>query len=231
MSSEKVLYANEERDAIRLVIPAIMVVGTVGGFVLLRAVLPDGGFRTLGSCAGGLILALALAGLVEYGSKRFWPSAERFVVRGDGVELSRPGQPTLNFQSNSFAMSTYWYFPLTDYPRGGRERRLPTHWICLACQLQQDEDRMNVYTFVAPRKARPLIDEYGFQQIYPKDVYDTSFRARMTLPTRPEIPPEVIAGKEGRLWLAERNRWHDGLELSLADFATFLEATQTFATV
>lgn len=231
MSVEKVIYANEEHDSVRIFVLFIMVVGTVGGFVLWRAVLPEFGFKTLVSCGGGVALALLGAALVESGSKRAWPSEKRFSITAQGMVQSRPGQSPLTFTAKNYAMTTYWYFPLTDYPRGGRERRFANHWLCLACQLQQDEDRMNVYCFISPRKAEALLAQFNFQQIYPKDIYDTSFRARMTLPTRPEIPPEIIAGKEGRLWLAERNRWHDGIELSPADFLTFLNATKTFATV
>ncbi|MCP5101592.1 MAG: hypothetical protein GY943_39110, partial [Chloroflexi bacterium] len=67
----------------------------------------------------------------------------------------------------------------------------------------------------------------SFHPIEPKDVYKTSLRSRyMSTPTRPDIPSKVLAGKDGRFWLAEKRRWKDGYELSFKDFETFLQLVE-----
>jgi hypothetical protein len=48
-------------------------------------------------------------------------------------------------------------------------------------------------------------------------------------PARPELPTEVIAGESGRYWLAERNRWQEGVELAPGDFETLLALTEARA--
>ena len=61
-----------------------------------------------------------------------------------------------------------------------------------------------------------------FHPIDPGDVYDTSLLSRVAIPSRPELPADVIAGKDGRYWLAERERWQYGLELTQSDFDKLL---------
>jgi hypothetical protein len=117
---------------------------------------------------------------------------------------------------------TRWFFRLRGYARGGKERRMPASWLCLACQLQQGEVKLILFTFMPPARAQALLSD--FHEIKPAEVYTRSVKDRLVAPSRPTVPAATLAGKEGRYWLAERNRWQEGAELTAADFETFIQA-------
>jgi hypothetical protein len=98
----------------------------------------------------------------------------------------------------------------------------------MAVQVQQDESKVVFYSFQSPKAREKLLESRKFQLLDPTEVYDRSLVSRVTLPTRPEIPPEIIAGKDGRHWLAERERWRSGLELTPQDFWSLLEEIESY---
>ena len=154
----------------------------------------------------GIPLGLALAWVLEKWLKRIWRSGNQITL-GQAAE-----QPVVHFrkkdgEERSFYLGENltllsWYFQLQGYARGGRERRVANNWYCLSSQLQQDEQRLIVFTFVSPKTTAVLtedVDEKGtFHQIQPKEVYERKL-GRMRGPERPDIPPEVLRGSDGRL--------------------------------
>lgn len=221
----------------RAVVIVLLLFGFVLGYAvtgaILRAILgrpPDYGF--VFSCGGALLVGVAAAWVAEQIMKRVWPSGRSLVLDEAGVRATDPDEPdqVLNWSDNM--TSIHWFFKLGNYPRGGRERRVPKNWLCLASQLQQDDQRLVVYSYMPPTKAAAWTNSSRkagphFQQIFPVEVYDTSFRARFGPPARPEIPAKVLAGKHGKYWLAERRRWNAGYELPPKEYAVFLEFLQT----
>ena len=146
------------------------------------------------------------------------------ILGGSGIEVILADEKSLTLEWEKRLAATKWYFTLKGYPRGGRERRVPSSWLCLACQLQQDEHRLVVFGYLPPDKAERLVEDGKFHLIRPADLYDSGpFRRRLSSTDRPKLPTSILAGKDGQYWLAERRRWSDGLELTAADFAAFVE--------
>lgn len=229
-----ILWGDPEHAGIRLLLMPLLITGFLVGFFLARVVLawiiPGNEFLTAFACVGGLPLGLGLAYVGESLLKRFWRSGRAVVIEDAGISLQVNNQIARRFQAQSNLNLVKWSFPLSAYPRGGRERRAPRQWLCLGCQLRQEEARLVVYAFLSPKEAAPLIAAYGFHAIDPADVYDTSLAGRLTQPaSRPAIPAAVLAGKEGVYWAAERQRWQEGVELTPADFARLMAHVERMA--
>jgi hypothetical protein len=90
-------------------------------------------------------------------------------------------------------------------------------------QIQDEDETIVVFAYVPPKKKEKIVARHELLELDPGHVYDTSFSARFRPPARPEISPEVIAGKQGKYWLAERQRWRAGVELEPEDFEILLQ--------
>jgi hypothetical protein len=185
------------------------------------------------SCIGSVPIALLMIWVLEKQLKRIWHSGLSLVLdargvavhdRREGAVVDPQAPPVFVWSANMGQLN--WYFRLSGYPRGGRERRAPAKWLCLATELQQDDARLSVYAMMSPAAAARWVDDarHGFHLINPAEVYDRSARSRLGPPTRPTIPNRLLQSKDARYWLAERRRWEYGIELSPADFATLLQS-------
>ncbi len=156
-----ILWGDPEHAGIRLLLIPLLISGFLVGYSLLRVVLawiiPGSEFLTTIACVGGLPLGLGLSYLGENLLKRFWRSGRAVVIENAGIALQVNKQTVHRFQPQSNLNLVKWSFPLAAYPRGGRERRAPRQWVCLACQLRQEEGRLVVHTFLSPKEAAPLI--------------------------------------------------------------------------
>jgi len=227
------LRADPEHAGLRFVVPLILLISFWLGYLLVSAALrrafPEWGSVVFLSCLGAIPISLLVAGVSEAVLKRVWPSGREVIVRSDSVVLRRPNKPDKMVELNARMDQLWWTFPLSDYPRGGRERRMPRgHW-CVAGQLQQNGERLICFSFAPEDRVRAWSERYELRELDPEDVYDTSFQARMGAPARPDIPSDVITGDDGRHWLAERNRWREGVELVAGDFETLLQAVHSGA--
>jgi hypothetical protein len=183
------------------------------------------------ACILAAPLAIGITWLLEKWLKQVWHSGYSLVLRDDGFHASQRTDDGLDFDLNGRFSHMAWYFNLAGYKRGGRERRVPENWLCLCCQVQQDEKRVIVYTFASPKKTAVYENDHPllFKKINPADIYSIHHRDRFSPPSRPnKLPPEIISGKNGRYWLAEQRRWQEGFELTFADFETFLAYLQTY---
>lgn len=233
-----ILHADPEHSGIRVAIFIGLFVGLIAGFNLLTVVLDAVATRawrdyvTFLSCAGALPLALLFIWVLEKILKRVWHSGlnialdERGLIivdRRDGAKPEPDPEYAMVWSANMNRL--LWYFRMSGYPRGGRERRVSAKWICLAAELQQDDSRLSVFTLVPPNKGAPWIDnpKGGFHLINPAELYDSSVRTRLGPPVRPVIPQKLLQTKDARYWLAERRRWEYGIELSPQDFAILLD--------
>ena len=178
------------------------------------------------SCAGGLPIGLALSWAIEQGLKRIWPSGNSVILDDTGLELQTKDGQNQHIEWAHHLVVTNWYFQLSGYMRGGRERRVPAKWLCLASQIRQEEQRVVLFTYLPPKKAQRWLEdeksEMAFHVIKASDIYSNTLRDRFLAPARPDIPKQVLAGKDGSYWLAERRRWKEGVELTPKDFATFM---------
>jgi len=247
-SEPVLLHADQEHGGIRLVIFLSLFLAYFLGFQimlwLLNTVAPPGvqDYAVFLSCAAGLPIAVLLIWLLENFLKRVWHSGLSLALDGRGITVrdtrklpgaegqlatgSEVSEPAITWGGNLSQLN--WYFRLTGYPRGGRERRVSAKWLCLATELHQDGARLNVFTFMSPGDAARWIDDaqLAFHRLNPVEIYDRSVRSRIGPPSRPAIPNQLLHSKDGRYWLAERRRWEYGVELSPQDFATFMTRTR-----
>lgn len=232
-----VLHADQEHSGIRLAIFAALFVGLLAGFwlinVLLEAFAPPTvvDYAVFLSCAGAVPFALLVIWALEKVLKRYWHSGLSLILDGRGLTIHDrrddnqaplPTEPAMRWAAHMSQLR--WYFKLSGYARGGRERRISAKWFCLAAELQQDESRLSVYTFMPPEKAAAWTGDpkKDFHLINLAEIHDSSVRSRMGPPTRPTLPNHVLQKKDARYWLAERRRWEFGIELTPEDFSTLL---------
>jgi len=241
-----VLHADQEHGGIRLVIFLSLFLAYFLGFQivlgLLNTLAPPAvqDYAVFLSCAGGLPIAVLLIWLLENLLKRVWHSGLSLVLDERGISVrdtrkapaadgwaasAAPGsaEPAIAWGGNLAQLN--WYFKLSGYPRGGRERRVSAKWLCLATELHQDGARLNLFTFMPPNDAAHWIDnaQLAFHRLNPVEIYDRSVRSRIGPPSRPALPNQLLHSKDGRYWLAERRRWEYGVELSPQDFTTFMD--------
>jgi len=241
-NSPKVLHADPEHGGLRFVIILVLLLGLVLGFMLMqlliRSVAADTllrDFATIISCTGAIVLSLILAWAAETYLKRAWPSGTLLLL-GDSElschlgdrsqDLGRDGQEKLVIEWSKKINLTRWSFALSGYPRSGRERRVPSNWHCLACQLQQDDTRLIVFGYFPPDEAavwteNPALIE-PFHTISLAKLYAEAGKRLGKATTRPIVPSSMVAGSDGRYWLAEQKRWQEGLELTQEDMTLIL---------
>lgn len=231
--SPTTLHADQEHSGIRFAVPMLWLASFVIFYFVIKAVLdgmPPGGigdYAVALSCFGALPLSLAIGAVFEYFLKRSWRSGRQVNLGGSGLTIVRKNEADIFVEWGKRANQVLWYFPLKGYPRGGRERRVPGNWLCLASQVQQDDHRFIVFSLMSQKTADPLLEKYRFHRINLSDFFDgNAVKNWLTAPTRPSLPANMLTGKEGPYWLAERRRWQEGLELTAQDFQLFLQQVE-----
>jgi hypothetical protein len=229
-TSPTILQADQEHDRLRTAVVFIIIVCVYIGYLIMRGLFSLAGntadYIYVLSCFGGVPIGLALSWGVEHYLKRIWPSGNQVKLDDNGIHLRTRDGDEQDIEWAHHVGVTNWRFLLAGYARGGRERRVPATWLCLASQIRQEDQRILVYTYLSPKKAEPWLteenSELAFHEIKPDDIYSSTLRDRFLAPARPEIPKQVLAGKDGSYWLAERRRWTEGVELTPQDFATYM---------
>ncbi len=244
-----VMHADQEHGGIRLAVFFALFVGFLIGFrlvlFLLEAFAPPVllDYAIFLSCVGAAPVALLIIWIVEKVLKRVWPSGISLVLDERGIQVhdrrdkrerdesssaqidtgSAAATPAISWTENLGQLS--WYFRLSGYARGGRERRIPGKWYCLATELQQNELRLGVFTFLPPDATHDLVSQPGrhFQSLNLAELYQDRTRLRVGPPSRPALSDKLLQSREARYWLAERRRWEYGLELTPKDFTTLLD--------
>lgn len=233
ISEQTVFHLDPEHSGVRYAIIAILLVSFIIAFalmnVLLGVIAPELNTTVILACLAALPISLLFSAIGEWYLKRTWHSGRKLIVDPQTITLRLPDEKDKQIDRQKKVNQIWWRVPLSGYARGGRERRIPSKWSCVAGQLQQDETRVVAFCYARPGRLDQWLSYYEFVRLNPEDVYNTSFRARLGSPLRPELPAEVIAGQQGRYWLAERNRWGIGVELTEDDFEEFLELIRSDA--
>ncbi|HID50625.1 MAG TPA: hypothetical protein EYP41_01130 [Anaerolineae bacterium] len=176
------------------------------------------------SCGIAIGLALVSLWALEKYLKRIWPSGRAIILDDAGVQAKDPEADTVQILWADEPFQLSWWFYLRGYPRGGRERRLPKHWVCVATQLQAGENFVIVYTYAPPKEATVWTHyEREFRQLNPAEIYKHGLTSRFAAPSRPEVPSKLLLGKDGKHWQAEQRRWLYGYELERDDFKKFMD--------
>ncbi|MBK8901463.1 MAG: hypothetical protein IPM53_09795 [Anaerolineaceae bacterium] len=228
-----ILHADQEHAGLRTAVFVALFVFLVAAFFGIQALLAALGavdYAFVASCGLALPVALGVVWVLEKLLKRYWPSGRSVTLIRDGIQLQTETDTRWEITRAHEPVPLFWYFNMLGWQRGGRERRVPRSWLCLAAQLKSGKKEAVVYTFLPRNKARTWLsrqDDIQFHEISPREVYDNSLRARIGGPSRPEIPAAVLTGKDGEYWLAERRRWTEGFELPAQEFELFMNHIQT----
>ncbi|MDX1662205.1 MAG: hypothetical protein R3272_00325 [Candidatus Promineifilaceae bacterium] len=222
------VHVDPEHAGLRIVIPLILFLSFwVSYFILstvLRSVFPALNSAVVLSCLGAIPLSLLIAGASEVALKRVWRSGRRLRIEEEQLLFSDPEEGELQFDLEQLH-NLWWSLPLRGYPRAGRERRMPDSYSMMGGQLQQGDRRLVIFTYAPPEQAEQWAEQYPFQVLDPDAVYQRPTDEHLSHLARPQLSAEVIAGPSGRYWLAERNRWQEGVELAPDDFEILLQIT------
>ncbi len=221
MTTPILLRADQEHRGVRTAVIIILFTLILLLYVVIVSVWREVSF--LLSCVLSLLVASGLAYGIELLLKKVWPSGRALLLDEQIIQAQDKNEASVTIKWADKPLTLSWWFHLKGFRRGGRERRMPKDWLCVAMQLRDANREIIAYAFLPPKKAaRWIEDTKNFHQIIPAQVYnaDISFYAKP--PSRPEISAEVLAGEDGRYWLAERNRWEHGFELTPNDFALFI---------
>ncbi len=220
-----IIYADQEHGAIRFAVLFILLATFGLVFFLLSLLLQSPSLGLVSeywfplSCIAALVLSLATAAAGEVALKRTWLSGNSVVLDESGIQVTLSNDESKVLDWSRSIVATKWWFELKGYRRGGREKRVPGSYNCLACQLQQDDDRFIVHSYLPQKRATVMIEMANFHEIQPAQLQERNALPRFyAAPERPALPRSVLSGKDGRYWLAERRRWTEGLELKPDDF-------------
>jgi hypothetical protein len=235
-----VLHADPEHQGLRTAVVLAMVVALFLAFLLIRwllGIFASGSdlldYAFIISCTGAVPAALAATWLVENRLKQTWHSGLRLLLQEPALRVEYNGRARAESESTTSPVIDWtqrvtalrWTFRLQGYPRSGREQRLPDTWHCLACELQQEDVRVSVYGYLPADAAADWSQRrlsVPFRRLNMVELSVAVGRKNWKKGIRPEMPSEILAGPDGRYWLAERRRWLGGLELAADDFATFM---------
>jgi hypothetical protein len=236
MKSEQQLpitfHANKEHSGVRFVVIIVLGAAYLAAFIGLNLILSSmnsgiAEFATGLSCLLALPLALGFAAITERYLKLYWPSGQRVELIEQGVVAYPADGKAVAVDWSARFTVLKWFFGIKGYALGGRERRLPKNYYCLALQLQQDKHRFVVYTYLPVSRVTPIMEGKEFLEIKPGDHYKGGRVKRWVGSTdRPKIPTSVLAGSDGVYWIAERRRWAEGLELEPSDFQVLLDMVE-----
>lgn len=226
------LHADAEHGGLRTAVFFSLILILILAYFLIRLLLrltlgsvPD--YGALVACGGALPLALLAIWGLEKGLKRVWHSGRSLHLDSEGIQVQNRVAQNVQLYWGPNMTVTGWGFKLSDYPRAGRERRLSKRWWCVGLQVQDGNRRALAYTFAPPRQAQawmaqPLpgdaFHELDLEQVYTPPTIPRPF----TPPSVPEIPGRLLAGTNGRFWLAEKRRMEEGFELEPDDFEILL---------
>ena len=200
------LQVDREHCGLRLGLVGLFAAILVIVFLIVNAVIVSEGFNLL---AG--IVAFGVAAIVTRLSdpvlRRMWPSKRSLQLDASGAHMAFNDQIQSDIRADATANVHYWSFKI---PRRGR---MPRGWYVVACALQQDNVYLPIYTFASPTQTEQFNQLKTFTELHSEKGKPSAAKAESLR----------LAGEQRRLRLAEEHRWHDGGELTAADFETFIK--------
>lgn len=196
-----------DHGGIRFMIILAFIVGLVGGYILVNALLPSAGISLL-AMLGGLFTAWGLGQLAETLLRGRWHSGRYLELLPTGVRLATRNQVEANIQQDLPVQILLWRFTVKQ------RSRIPRGWHMLACALEQNDVYLPVYTFISPDTFDKLPDKDRFVALVSKK------QTKQTGGVERDI---VLTGQQRRVHLAEQHRWMDGAEVTFEDFSRYLD--------
>ncbi len=224
------LTGNPEHDGLSLAIASAFVV-----LVLIVTFIVDlvlyfwlGGTRIeyiIPSCFVGLIIGMIAIYFLDPVLKRMIPSGVVITLSDESISLERPTHEEIELTHPLAEPPLFWRRQLRGRGYTNRERQVHKSWYCYACQVQNEDDKIVLHTYIHPRQISELDEILTFRVLDLKELEKSGATRRAnrisrmrTFGTLPTIPSSIIVGESGRYWLGERHRWEQGIELTLEDF-------------
>jgi hypothetical protein len=225
IQEKTVFHADPEHEKLRYAVLAGLLFFALLSFFVVRLILQlvwDASPFIL-VCGFSLPIGLGIGWVFEKMLKQNWHSGSFIEVQLNGIRAVNQVSEDVYINWDGDMSLLKWTFQLSGYPRGGRERRLPSTHHCFAMQLRQDGVLVTIFSYLPSGQAH---EQAGFVKLNPGEVYKTSTGSRLADTVRPELPSQVLMGENGRFWLAEKHRWHEGFELEPNDFVKLLRIVE-----
>ncbi len=231
-----VLQADKEHGGIQFAIPLVMLAAGLLSYsaidALILAPLLAGGdwdsFRPFLRLVLSIVLGIAAGGVAEAVLKSRWGSGRALQIDSIALTAINRGDAPQRLEWGQRINLLRWRYALRGYPRGGRERRIPSGHLLLACRLVQDDRSVVAHCYLPPKRAEQVPGYNRFDPLEMDRLYGSGGLKLLTRPERPSIPPALLSGQDGQLWLAEKERWAAGFELEPDDFVALLEALEQY---
>ncbi len=200
------LQVDREHSGLRLGTVVLFIGIAVVTFLVTNALIASEGFNILAGLVAFGVAALVTR-LTEPTFKRLWPSKRVLQLDGQGARMLYDNNAQATIQSDLTANVHFWCFKI---PRRGR---MPKGWYVIACGLQQDDTYLTAYTFASPAQTTEFHQLTQFTELQSESKKSKSAKTESLR----------LAGEQRRLRIAEEHRWHDGGELTTADFEAFIK--------
>jgi hypothetical protein len=224
------LHADKEHGGIQFIVPVVMLVAGILVFLiidsLVLAPLLGGtdldGFRPFLRFVVSIALGVGIGGIAENILKQRWLSGRMLHLDSTGITIQDKEKPEERIDWDERVNVLRWCYVLRGYPRGGRERRVPTGHYLLACKLLQDDVTFFCHSYLNPKQPELVPGYSRFSNIDMSSIFKGGLFSQFSRPVRPTIPTNLLTGPQGKIWAAEKERWISSLELEPDDFITLM---------
>ena len=193
---------DSEHGGIRAVGCVTFLIGTAVSFLILNAILPNGGLIVLGAA---LAIAVGLTYGADYLTKKHWPSNRCIQFLGDMIQLVQADALQSQIDAGQNVNLLMWHFEARRHPR------VPKGWYVVANALEQEGKYIVAYSIAAP-------GDFG---ALPLSRLSTRLQRKKN--KRGETRDLRKAGDIRRIERAEFHRGQCGAEMSLEDYQAYLD--------
>lgn len=140
---------DREHSGVRMVGCATFIIGALLSYLIIGAILPQGGLISIGAA---MIIAVGLTYGADYLTKRYWPSNRHIQFVGDIIQLVNGSKVQGAIDAEQNVNLLMWHFEAKRHPR------VPKGWYVVANALEQDGEYIVTYSIVSPTdfEALPL---------------------------------------------------------------------------
>lgn len=191
-----------EHAGVRTIGCLTFLIGTVGTFLILNTIVPNGGLLVGGA---SIAIAVGLTYLSDKLTKQYWPSNRFIQIVGDLIQLAKNDISQAQIDTSQTVNFIAWHFEAARHPR------VPKGWFVVANALEQDGEYIVSYTISSPEdfEAMPL-SRLSTKYERKKDKKEDSRDLRK-------------AGNIRRIEQAEAHRGEAGAEMIPEDYREYLD--------
>lgn len=193
---------DREHGGIRAVGCITFLIGTMVSFLILNAIVPNGGLIVLGAA---LAIAVGLTYGADHLTKKYWPSSRCIQFLGDMIQLVQADVLQSQIDGRQNVNLLMWHFEARRHPR------VPKGWYVVANALEQNGRYIVAYSIAAPADFEAL----------PLSRLSTQLHRKKN--KRGEARDLRKAGNIRRIEQAEFHRGQAGAEMSLEDYQAYLD--------